>query len=245
MNREEKIKWYEEILKIDPSSKFYFQLAILYVEENLIEQAITTLQSGLEKHPEDLEARLLLTELLIKSNRLEEAKKEIAALEDVLKKYPLFWEFWSKHLQEKGQIDAGIAVSFLANFFKGEDITWQKILISGLKKDVKEEVKDIDFDVSLKEEELSEEAVKDEVVFETKTMAELLESQGEYEKALSIYKKLLEDPKIKDKDAVLDKIKNLEEKIINKEEHKPGEKIINFLESLVERIQRRISVEYG
>ncbi len=249
MNREEKIKWYEEILKVDPSSKFYFQLATLYVEESFIEKAVTILQSGLEKHPEDLEARFLLTELLIKSDRLEEARREMIELEAILKRYPLFWEFWSKHLQENGQIDASIAVAFLANFFKGENITWQKVLISGLRRDVKKslEKESFDFNESLKQESFSEEeVVKEEVVFETKTMAELLESQGQYERALKIYKKLLEDPKIKDKEFILDKVRELKERVkVDKKEYITSEKgIVNFLETLLERIQRRIRFEY-
>ena len=55
---DDRIKFYEEILKEDPSSKLFFPLARLYFDKKEEEKCISLLKAGIEKHPDHLEARL-------------------------------------------------------------------------------------------------------------------------------------------------------------------------------------------
>ena len=57
----DKIEWYREVLELEPSSKLFFPLARLLVEDGQPEAALETLRRGLERHPEFLEARLFIS----------------------------------------------------------------------------------------------------------------------------------------------------------------------------------------
>ena len=60
---DEKIQWYEEIISSDPTSKIFFPLAQLYKQNGNWDKAVQILWDGLNKHPEHLEAKLLLSEI--------------------------------------------------------------------------------------------------------------------------------------------------------------------------------------
>ncbi len=256
MNLKEKIKWYEEILRLDPSSKFYFQLAKLYVEEKLFDKAISILNSGLEKHPEDLEARFLLNDLLIKKDDLSESFKQIEVLDSILRRYPSFWRSWSKHLRDKGDNSIAVAVAFLGVAFEKKEISWEMLLTLGLNAitgDIAYVQKEMDQEEKVileseKKENLKEdieEEKKEEYSFKTKTMAEILESQGDLKGAINIYNELLEKASDEEKEDLLLKIKNLEKKLsVSEDDFGKKKRMINIMEGLVLRLQKRIGLGY-
>ena len=65
----EKIEWYKEVLELEPNSKVFLPLAHLYASRNEIDEAVAALEHGLSRHPEHMEARLFLIELLYKAGR--------------------------------------------------------------------------------------------------------------------------------------------------------------------------------
>ncbi|TIH19885.1 hypothetical protein D0S45_00675 [Marinifilum sp. JC120] len=223
-----KIEWYQEVLALEPSSKVFFPLARLYVEMGSHEKAVTTLRMGLDRHPDYLEARLLLVETLAKLGRDSEAKAAVAPLTRLFSSYPSFWKMWGASVSE-GNDDVAGAMAFLFSALHGSPMSWSDVMAEGIKqltgvsvaerpqKTESAETKD-EFDNAgdfvrpdpeeseLLVDEISEaaalvdsdgespEALTSAVVMDslkTKTMAEVLASQGDLEGALEIYRDLL------------------------------------------------------
>ena len=76
----DKIEWYREVLELEPSSKLFFPLARLLVEDGQPEAALETLRRGLERHPEFLEARLFYIEQLYHHGQPEACVAEVTEL---------------------------------------------------------------------------------------------------------------------------------------------------------------------
>ncbi|WP_320169875.1 tetratricopeptide repeat protein [Maridesulfovibrio sp.] len=127
-----KIEWYQEVLALEPSSKVFFPLARLYVEMGSHEKAVTTLRMGLDRHPDYLEARLLLVETLTRLERESEAKAAIAPLTRLFSSYPSFWKTWGDSVSE-GNPDVAGAMAFLFSALHGSPISWSDVMSEGIK----------------------------------------------------------------------------------------------------------------
>ena len=128
-----KIKWYKEVLELDPGSKVFFPLARLLVKERDLIEAVSVLKAGLERHPEHFEARLLLLNCLERVEDFDQINTELGALGDILKRYPNFWKIWAGLLAaEPGSQDAALAMTFLAAAFEETPITWRDVIDRGL-----------------------------------------------------------------------------------------------------------------
>ncbi|NDV27238.1 tetratricopeptide repeat protein [Desulfovibrio sp. JC010] len=223
-----KIEWYQEVLALEPSSKVFFPLARLYVEMGNHEKAVTTLRMGLDRHPDYLEARLLLVETLAKLGRESEAKAAVAPLTRLFSSYPSFWQMWGASVSE-GNSDVAGAMAFLFSALHGSPMSWSDVMAEGIKQltgvaleggekntesakatdinesaggfhrpepessdlladEITEAAALVDFDGD-SGEDLTSSVVMDSL--RTKTMAEVLASQGDLEGALEIYRELL------------------------------------------------------
>jgi tetratricopeptide (TPR) repeat protein len=129
---EEKIQWYEEILHSDPSSTLFFPLAKLYLEKPDTLKAIEVLQRGIDKHPEHVEARLLLSDLLAETDRAEERDRLIGEVSSLLSRYPSFWRGWAEQLQRQGQEDLAASALFFGGNFAGSETSWSEVLKAGI-----------------------------------------------------------------------------------------------------------------
>lgn len=223
-----KIEWYQEVLALEPSSKVFFPLARLYVEMGSLEKAVTTLRMGLDRHPDYLEARLLLVETLAKLDRESEAKAAVVPLTRLFSSYPSFWKMWGASVSE-GNSDVAGAMAFLFSALHGSPMSWSDVMSEGIKQLTGISLDDAaDSAASVKESEVTEtagdfsrpapessELLADEISeaaalvdfdgdigadltssvvmdsLKTKTMAEVLASQGDLEGALEIYRDLL------------------------------------------------------
>ncbi|MBL3582743.1 tetratricopeptide repeat protein [Oleidesulfovibrio alaskensis] len=130
----EKIKWYREVLELEPSSKVFFPLARLFSDNGQPAEAVETLRQGLERHPEHLEARMLLIECLDTLGRELEADDEAEALSDRLRRYPQFWQAWGRTLAaQPDSRDASLALDFLAASFGDTPVSWAAVIEQGLR----------------------------------------------------------------------------------------------------------------
>ena len=93
--RPEKALWYQEVLTLDPHSRIFLPYARLLAELSRKDEAIHILKTGLAKHPEFLEARLLLIQLLHETGQDSSAGLESSDIIDLLSQYPALWEIWS------------------------------------------------------------------------------------------------------------------------------------------------------
>lgn len=91
----EKIELYREMLQQDPRSRAFFLLAEAFQEAGLSKEAVAVLREGLQWHPDFLEARMLLIQILFVSGD-ERAISEAAPVSFILERYPGFWEALSR-----------------------------------------------------------------------------------------------------------------------------------------------------
>lgn len=127
----EKIEWYREVLEQEPSSRVFFPLAKLLLENGRPEEAIPVLHAGLQQHPDFLEARLFLIQLLYGQGRSEECVSEVAKVTQLFEAYPLFWDAWAhsasgtnRHLER--------ATRLMAASFRFPAVSLEQLLDYGL-----------------------------------------------------------------------------------------------------------------
>lgn len=130
----QKIEWYREVLEIEPNSKIFFPLARMLAKDARPDEAISVLRQGVGRHPDHVEARLFLVELLYGAKRAVELEQEVAVLSDLFKNYPGFWRAWGERLfDENSSRDAGLAAIFLAAFLQNMPVSWAGVIEHGLK----------------------------------------------------------------------------------------------------------------
>ncbi len=262
---EDKIKFYEEVLEEDPSSKLFFPLARLYLEQKELQKSVRILRSGLEKHPDHIEARLMLIELLSKEKDgafSEEVDEHIRRIEKIFKTYPSFWERWADLLAQDGDREiAGIVGLLGLKFALGETDSLGYLIYQGIKGirgggsseseegPEEESLTEVfpEKNTNTKKRDEEEEENDSPVDFKTKTMADILFSQGNYEEALEIYEDLYtaiedESEKRKIKECILKTREKLQGK--NKEDasnHKKEKKrlLLSKLSLLAQRLESR------
>lgn len=125
-----KIELFQELFSSDPTSKVFYPLAKLYAESGMLLQSAETLRQGLSRHPDHMEARLLLIEILHQLERDDVAAEEVEILAGTLSRYPAFWGIWAGMAGQRHP-DAAVALNFLSTHLAGGDITWAKVLHKG------------------------------------------------------------------------------------------------------------------
>ena len=129
----EKIEWYKEVLEIEPNSKVFLPLAHLYVAGNAIDEAVAVLEHGLSRHPEHMEARLFLIELLYKSGRQEACGMHVREMSRLFASYAHFWQAWAVCLRTAGESpEMSAALRLMAVNFLHGPISLSAIMEKGL-----------------------------------------------------------------------------------------------------------------
>lgn len=256
-----KIKWFKEVLELEPGSKVFFPLARLYFEDGDTDEAVSTLRQGLERNPDHLEARILLVEVLTRIGETDAAQEEVESVADVLSNYSAFWRAWARSMSSKSK-DGALALSFLASQFQGKTISWSKIMENGLQSLFGDESD------RFETVETSRYVRTDEATVRTRTMARLLSEQGDYQGALDIYEELAAEASgekkqelqalademreklensIAAKSSVLEEVEDYDEEGEQSDEAPaaplPGkEKLLSTLEALAERLEARAAL---
>ena len=115
--RPEKILWYQEVLSLDPNSRIFLPYARLLAEFGRRSEALDVLKTGLSRHPEFLEARLFLIEMLYADGHEAEAGFEADSIIDMLSQSPALWRVWSRRPGLKADM-AAMLVFFSASLQK-------------------------------------------------------------------------------------------------------------------------------
>ncbi len=129
---EERIRFYEQVLELEPGSKLFFILARLYYDHRQLEKAAEVLKSGLHKHPEHMQARLLLAAIMEEHEDTESARGIYREVFELLFDHPGFWPALAEHMQSRNQKDPAMACAFLSAWLKDPGLTWTAVLQSGL-----------------------------------------------------------------------------------------------------------------
>lgn len=129
----EKIEWYKEVLELEPNSKVFFALAKLLVENDDATQAIQVLKCGLERHPDFMEARLFLIELMYRNGLADECTQQVQQLSKLFAHYAGFWQAWAACLSASpGESDTASIVRFLAAHFLVGPLQISEVFNQGL-----------------------------------------------------------------------------------------------------------------
>ena len=205
---QDKIEWYQEVLSLEPGSKVFFPLAKLFVEVDEADKAVHTLKHGLDRHPDFLEARLMLVDLLVRQDRVPEARRHIAHVTEPMADHPAFWKLWAQNVK-RDKKDLAVFLMLVASNLTGEEIKWSDVVMEGLYSLSERLVGDVDpGEADAVDEPAGPGRIKamldpdgvsprNESVpgrrggIRTRTMADLLATQGDYGAALDIYRELL------------------------------------------------------
>lgn len=129
----QKIEWYKEVLELEPGSRVFFPLAKLLAADGQTADAVRVLRQGLLRHPDHVEARLLLVELFFLQDAGGELRAEIDQLGTLFAAYPGFWKAWSEQLAATPALrDAALAMRFFAAALQGRKVGWGEIIEHGL-----------------------------------------------------------------------------------------------------------------
>ena len=211
---QDKIKVYEEILTLEPGSKLFFPLAVMLVGVGDFLKGEKVLTQGLAVHPEYMEARLLLLDVLDHLGQEDAAREHGEKVLDLLKKSEGFWAVWNKILVGKKEQDTRTALHFVQESLHDRPLTWSAILEQGLSSLLaggtsnpgippvsmsEKEERSAEGPEQRISEEFSPAAVagdeeREDILIDsdarTKTMADLLMKQEEYGQAADIYEAL-------------------------------------------------------
>ena len=95
-SRPEKALWYQEVLSLDPASRIFLPYARLLAETGRRMEAVEVLRAGLARHPEFLDARLLLIDLLHECGQDAAAGLEASGIIESLSRSSALWDIWSR-----------------------------------------------------------------------------------------------------------------------------------------------------
>lgn len=128
-----KIEWYKEVLELEPSSKVFFPLARLLVEDNQLDEALRLLRTGLALHPDFFEARLLLIDVLHACGDIKARDAEAEFFTTLFASYPRFWEAWESSLSSDNyRHDVALAMRFVAASNQQKGLSLSSVFAKGL-----------------------------------------------------------------------------------------------------------------
>lgn len=127
-----KIELYREVLEFEPNSKVFFPLARQLAEQGQVDEAVALLTKGIGFHPDHLEAKFLLIDLLTRHGREGEAEAVFADVGALLARYPSVWLLWSRAAAARSR-DPSLAMLFLGHYFQNDSLSWAEVMERGLR----------------------------------------------------------------------------------------------------------------
>ena len=127
----EKALWYQEVLSLDPASRIFLPYARLLAESGRRMEAIEVLRAGLSRHPEFLDARLLLIEELHAAGQDAAAGLEAAGVIESLSQCSALWDIWSRLPGVRP--DQAAMLRFFGATFKKNGPTLADVFEAGMK----------------------------------------------------------------------------------------------------------------
>ncbi|MDD6088298.1 MAG: hypothetical protein PUB69_03155 [Desulfovibrionaceae bacterium] len=126
----EKKLWYQNLLEQDPGSKIFLSFARELIAEGSVAEAAEILRNGLRFHPEYLEAKLLLFQIL--PNDAAQEKTDLArSVGQSLPSDPLFWFCWADMLALDGDSRA-FPARLMGACYRHSKLTLDILLKKGL-----------------------------------------------------------------------------------------------------------------
>ena len=172
----DELEVYQQMMSKDPSSQVFVYLAEALWEREMYEEAIETCTNGLRLRPHDLRARVILGLSYLRTGALDSAETELLKAKEMLEINTVIYRNLAELYDKKG--DSEQAFHYQKLFEAIHPST-----VAGVETEVAEAGAE-----SVTEEALPE----DPEMMDTVTLAELYEEQGHVDKAIEVYRKILE-----------------------------------------------------
>lgn len=135
-----KIEWFRELIENEPTSKVFLPFARILVQvgqeshdASLIQEALGVLQTGLEQHPQYIEARLFHIELLNLYESQAKCAAEVARLARIFLHSPDFWAAWNENNSLGKDVHSfSLALGFMSAIVQSKDLNIAQVFEAGL-----------------------------------------------------------------------------------------------------------------
>ncbi|UCG11761.1 MAG: tetratricopeptide repeat protein [Deltaproteobacteria bacterium] len=177
----DEIELYQQMLTKDPSSQAFVFLAEAYLERKMYEEAIETCAAGLRLRPHDLRARVILGLSCLGTGALDRAEAELLKAREMLQINAVIYDALAELYEVKGDHDRAAGYREVSRAINPAGTVEVEGTEVELEEDKEPEAELEPIDIPQEEPEMA-----------TVTMAELYEEQGYPEKAVAVYRKIIE-----------------------------------------------------
>ena len=172
----DELEVYQQMMSKDPSSQVFVYLAEALWEREMYEEAIETCINGLRLRPHNLRARVILGLSYLRTGALDSAETELLKAKEMLEINAVIYRDLAELYDQKGDFE--------------QAFHYQKLFEAIHPSAVAEVETEVDEAGS---ESVAREALpEDAEMMDTVTLAELYEQQGHVDKAIEVYRKILE-----------------------------------------------------
>ena len=172
----DELEVYQQMMSKDPSSQVFVYLAEALWEREMYEEAIETCTNGLRFRPHDLRARVILGLSYLRTGALDSAETELLKAKEMLEINTVIYRNLAELYDKKGDSEQAFHYRKLFEAIHPSTVAGEET-----------EVADAEA------ESVAKEALPDDAeMMDTVILAELYEEQGHVDKAIEVYRKILE-----------------------------------------------------
>ena len=172
----DELEVYQQMMSKDPSSQVFVYLAEALWEREMYEEAIEICTNGLRIRPHDLRARVILGLSYLRTGALDNAETELLKAKEMLEINTVIYQNLAELYDRKGDSEKAFHYQklFEAIHFSGEGGVDTPVAEAG------------------PETAANEFLPEDAEMMDTIILAELYEQQGHVDKAIEVYRKILD-----------------------------------------------------
>ncbi len=217
----DELELYRQMMSKDPSSQAFIYLAEALWERNMYAEAIETCSSGLRLHPHDLRARVILGLSYLRTGELDRAETELLKAKEMLEINTAIYQALAELYDKRG--DSEQAIHYQQLFETIHPSEQAAVAMEPADPEV---------------ESVVEEVAREESEMATATVAEIYVQQGHLDKAVEVYREILETAP--ETEGVADRLAELEKQM---GEAQVARTLLSFLESWQSKLQQRDAAE--
>ena len=214
----DELEVYQQMVSKDPSSHVFVYLAEALWEREMYEEAIETCTNGLRLRPHDLRARVILGLSYLRTGALDSAEAELLKAKEMLEINAVIYQNLAELYDKKGDSEKAFHYQKLFEAIHPAAAAGMDTAVAEARPE------------SVPEEALPEDAE----MMDTITLAELYEQQGHVDKAIEVYRKIIDtSPRTEEIEA---KLAELEQQIGSPPQDRT---LLSVLEDWQRKLQER------
>jgi tetratricopeptide (TPR) repeat protein len=172
----DELEVYQQMMSKDPSSQVFVYLAEALWEREMYEEAIEICTNGLRLRPHDLRARVILGLSYLRTGALDRAETELLKAKEMLEINTVIYQNLAELYDKKGDSGQAFHYQKLFEAIHPSAVAWAETEVAEGGAE------------SVAKDALPEDAE----MMDTITLAELYEEQGHVDKAIEVYRKIID-----------------------------------------------------